>query len=208
MGNEVPNPLPLIDWGVATLALPGQAESGDRGVVKPFPNGVLVAVVDGLGHGQEAAAAAKIAAEKVERYAHESVITLLRRCHERLKATRGVVMSLVSFNARNATLTWLGVGNVEGVLLRANVNARPARESLLLRGGVVGYQLPPLRTSVLPVTRGDTLIFATDGIRDGFAEGLPLSDPPQHIADRILVQHGKGTDDALVLVARYVGLAP
>ena len=35
-------------------------------------------------------------------------------------------------------MTWLGVGNVEGVLLRAAL--RIARESVLLRGGVAGYQ--------------------------------------------------------------------
>jgi hypothetical protein len=34
---------------------------------------------------------------------------------------------------------------------------------------------------------------------------LVRSDSPQQIADRILKRHFKGTDDALVLVARYVG---
>lgn len=81
----------------------------------------------------------------------------------------------------------------------------PAREYLLLRGGVVGYQLPPLHASTIPVARGDTLILATDGIRSGFAEGLDLGEPPQRIADHILAQHGKSTDDALVLVGRYIG---
>ena len=42
---------PWIEWGVATRALPGQAESGDRHLVQRFPDGVLAAVVDGLGHG-------------------------------------------------------------------------------------------------------------------------------------------------------------
>ena len=55
-----------------------------------------------------------------------------------------------------------------------------------------------------PSPRG-TLIFATDGIRGGFAEGLPTDATPQELADHILARHGKGTDDALVLVARYAG---
>src|SRR5216684_973838 len=50
---------PLIEWGVATLALPGEAQSGDRHLVKPVGSSVLVAVVDGLGHGAEAATAAQ-----------------------------------------------------------------------------------------------------------------------------------------------------
>ncbi|MEN8132970.1 MAG: hypothetical protein ABFS45_22890, partial [Pseudomonadota bacterium] len=87
------------------------------------------------------------------------------------------------------------------------------RETLLLRGGVVGYQLPPLRASQLSITPGDTLVFATDGIRNGFTQGLSssgpifLQDPLQQIADRTLTLFGKATDDALVLVARYRGAA-
>jgi hypothetical protein len=54
--------------------------------------------------------------------------------------------------------------------------------------------------------RGDTLIFATDGVRSDFAsEHLAHDDPPQQLADRILARWGTKTDDALVLVARYVG---
>src|SRR5438552_424629 len=55
------------------------------------------------------------------------------------------------------------------------------------------------------VARGDLLIFATDGIRGGFTEGLPTDATPQQLADEILARYGKGTDDALVLVARYAG---
>ena len=76
-----------------------------------------------------------------------------------------------------------------------------------MRGGVVGGQLPSLRGSILPVRRGDTLIFATDGIRQGFTEGLVLTGSPQEIADQILARHYRQTDDALVLVVRYLGKA-
>jgi len=207
MGNEPSKP-PLIEWGAAALPLEGGPESGDLYVVRPFDHGALVAVVDGLGHGSEAALAAKTAVATLEDYAHEPVISLLRRCHERLMRTRGVVMSLASLDAESNTLTWLGVGNVEAVLLRADAAANPAREDVLLRGGVVGYQLPTLRASILPVTRGDVLIFATDGIRSGFVEDVILSDPPQKIAEQILARRARGTDDALVLVARYLGPEP
>ena len=199
---------PLIEWGVAALPLAGEAESGDSYLVKLLPHGALLAVVDGLGHGGKAAAAAKTAVAALEDSANESIIAVVKRCHERLRRTRGVVMSLAVFHAPDSTLTWLGVGNVEGLLLRADAKASPARESVLLRGGVVGCELPPLRASVIPVFRGDTLIFATDGIRRSFAEGLSQNAPPQQIADRILARHGKGTDDALVRVARYLGGAP
>jgi negative regulator of sigma-B (phosphoserine phosphatase) len=64
-----------------------------------------------------------------------------------------------------------------------------------------------LCTSVLPIRQGDTLVLATDGIRDGFTEGLFLRDPPQQIADHILARFGRDTDDALVLVACFIGCA-
>lgn len=195
----------LIEWGAAASALPGQAVSGDRFVVAPFPHGVLAAVVDGLGHGDAASLAAEFAVATLSQYASEPVISLVQHCHEALLRTRGVVMSLASFNGQDNSMTWMGVGNVEGVLFRADAKANPPHETILLRGGTVGYMLPPLHASVLPVARGDTLIFVTDGIRSSFAEGLAWVNAPQQIADRILSQHGKQTDDALVLVVRYLG---
>ncbi len=185
------------------MAQAGQVVSGDRSVVAPFPNGVLAAVVDGLGHGAQAAAAAEIAAATLQAHASEPVIPLVRRCHDALARTRGVVLTLASLNGPDHTMTWLGVGNVEGVLLRGAT--RPPRDSVLLRGGVVGYQLPPLRASVLTLARGDTLILATDGIKGTFADDLVLADSPQQIADHILAHCNKTIDDALVLVVRYLG---
>lgn len=195
----------LIQWGVATRALGGQGESGDQHLIESFPNGVLVAVVDGLGHGHNAAVAARKAIGALEGHAHEPVTRLLSRCHKKLRGARGVVMSLASFNALDGTMTWLGVGNVKGVLLYADAAADPARERLLPRGGVVGYQLPSLRAAVIPVSPGDTLVFVTDGLRSSFAEGLTLNSSPQRTADHLLAQYGRQTDDALVVVARYVG---
>jgi hypothetical protein len=57
----------------------------------------------------------------------------------------------------------------------------------------------------MPLARGDLLIFATDGIRRDFADDLMPTGSCREIADRILQQYAIGTDDALVLVARYLG---
>ena len=197
--------LSLFEWGVAMRSLAKQTVSGDKYLIAPSPAGVLAAVLDGLGHGEEAARAAEIAVATLEKNAHQSLTSLFATCHSALQKTRGVVMSLASFDMRNRTMSWLGVGNVEGVLLRARQDLRPARESLLLRGGVVGYQLPRLRASVIQVMEGDLLAFATDGIRGTFSEGLSPADPPQQNADAILAGFGKETDDALVLVLRFRG---
>jgi hypothetical protein len=114
-------------------------------------------------------------------------------------------MSLASFSALDSSLTWLGIGNVEGVLVRADPRGAPARESLLLRGGVVGYRLPMLSASVLTVNTGDLLAFATDGVDAAFTAEVTATATLQPLADHILGQWGKATDDALVLVARFAG---
>src|SRR6266496_811221 len=147
----------LIEWGVASRALPGEAQSGDLHCVKQIGTGVLVAVVDGLGHGAEAATAAQAAVAALERHATESPMPLFERCHRALHGTRGVVMSVALFARPDRSMTWLGVGNVEGLLLRGDGAARSgaARQSLVTRGGIVGSELPRLHPVVLPVAPGD-----------------------------------------------------
>jgi serine phosphatase RsbU (regulator of sigma subunit) len=199
------NMLSLIEWGVASRALPGQSVSGDMHLIKPFADGILIAVVDGLGHGDEATAAAKTAITALADHAGDHVISLAYHANEALIPTRGVVMTIASLRVREGTITWLGVGNVEGLLLRADPHVSHDSESVLLRGGVLGYQMPTLQASVLPIARGDLLIFATDGIRTGFITTVARGDSPKQNADRILEKHFKGTDDALVLVVRYLG---
>lgn len=202
MPKGPPRASSLIEWGVATLALAGETESGDLHLVQPVRRGVLIAVVDGLGHGAEAAQAARTAVATLGRHADEYIQPLLRRCHEALQGTRGVVMSLGLLDARGS-LAWLGVGNVEAVVLSHGRSSRAPRASLLTRGGIVGSELPDVRAETVAVAPGDTLIFATDGIREGFADAIPTDASPQQLADQILTRFGKGTDDALVLVARY-----
>lgn len=193
-----------LSWSSAASTMPGETESGDRGLVCPVPEGLLLAAIDGLGHGVDAAQAARVAAEILERYAGEPVIALFKRCHDALLSTRGAAMSLALINTVCGTLTWLGVGNVEGVVMRADPGL--PNERLLLRSGVVGYQLPQLQTAVVTLNPGDTLIFTTDGLLHGFEQMVNTDAPLKVVAERILSAANKGIDDALVLVARYGGI--
>jgi negative regulator of sigma-B (phosphoserine phosphatase) len=199
---------PLIEWGSAGRAI-GEAddglESGDRHVVALFPDGALVAVIDGLGHGTEAARAALAAAHLLEQHPDETVVALIQRCHDALRRTRGAVMSVASFDARTSSITWAGVGNVDVVLLKRMSTEGRTREDLVARGGIVGYRIPSLRPATLPVGTGDTLIMTTDGVRGGFADHVDIAQRPQENADSILARFGKRTDDALVVVAQYRG---
>jgi phosphoserine phosphatase RsbX len=205
MPNTVNVARHVVYRGVAETAFPHERESGDRFVVQPCADGLLLAAVDGAGHGTEAAAAASIAATTLRSFAHESPIALMLRCHEELKRTRGAVMTLVFVHVSDRTLTWLGVGNVEAVVCH-QTSGRRTIDRALLRAGIIGYQLPVLRAETLPLRPLDTVILATDGVKPGFEEALDFRGDPQAIANNILARHGGGVDDALVLVARYLGM--
>jgi negative regulator of sigma-B (phosphoserine phosphatase) len=192
-----------LEWGAAVVALDGETESGDSYLVCASPQGLLIAAIDGLGHGAKAAAVSRLAIEVLERHATESIDSLLLRCHEALQPTRGATMSLAAFNTIDATLTWLGVGNVEGHLWRADRSVPD--EKLLLRGGVVGLQLPSLQTTVHSLNRGDLLVFVTDGVSSDFARTTDITAATQAIAEQILAKGRKGNDDAMAIVVRYRG---
>ena len=198
----------MVEYGVAKFVLPGQGESGDHHLVCCNRSGILIAAIDGIGHGEEAANASKAAAALLRNFADEPIISLVERCHEKLRATRGVVLSLACIDPEHGMMTWLGVGNVQGVLMRADAKKGRLKESLLLRAGVVGSRLPALQATVLPIVGGDTLFLATDGVRGDFSVTLSARENPQRAADRILNQYRNGNDDALVLVARLTGIDP
>ncbi len=198
-------PMPMMDLALAARTKSGCADSGDLHVAKTCAAGMLLAVIDGVGHGKEAALAARVARDVLESYADEPMVPLVHRCHRWLRFTRGVVMSLARIDGQSNARTWMGVGNVQGVLLSRGSDHQMLEEALLLRAGVVGVRLPPLEARCLKISRGDTLVLATDGIKATFDRSPAGNLAPQSAANRILEQFGDANDDALVLVGRYVG---
>jgi negative regulator of sigma-B (phosphoserine phosphatase) len=190
-----------IDWGYAALAMPGETQSGDRCVIDAAADTALIAVIDGVGHGVEAAAAAKVAAGVLEAAPRDGLRSLFDSCHAELRTTRGVAMTVTQFDSRKRTLAWLGAGNVAAVLLRQSEHGL-SHIGLLTYGGVVGLRLPSGPPSTIEVTPGDLLILATDGVDARFVDGLRYDEDPQKQADRLLIDYRSMNDDALVLVAR------
>lgn len=201
---------PVLDWCTAGQAFPGCAVSGDRAAVFLFPAGALVVMIDGLGHGPEAAVAAEAALASLARHAPGPLPTLLGRCDDDLRRTRGAAVSLAWVDA-TGRLDWLGVGNVEGVLVHSGQegDGNSSRQWLPLRSGVVGMHRAhrPVVASC-PLDPGDVIVLATDGLRSGFADDVQPSSSPAVLADRLLSRHARDTDDATVLVARFLGPPP
>jgi hypothetical protein len=195
----------VLERGVAALAHEGERRSGDLAVFAPSERGGLVAVIDGLGHGDPAADAAEMAAGVLEAHADDPPQMLLERCHQELRHTRGVVMTLAWFDITERSLVWTGVGNVEARLVRAGEGLDARHDSPVVLGGVVGYNLPQARMQTIALEPGDTVVFATDGIDMDYSASLESGVPVQKLAERVLERHGKGTDDALCVVVRYLG---
>ena len=195
-----------VTWAAAGRAIPGERESGDRFVVRDHGDGVLLGVVDGLGHGPEAAAAAVQAVEAIEEGPSDPLEDIFRRCHKRLQGTRGAVISLVRLGVSTREISWGGVGDVDVVIVR-RASQGTKHERIHLVGGVVGYHLPRLAIGLRQLESGDTVALATDGLRPGFASDIRSMLPPETIALLTLERHARDSDDALVLVAREAGRA-
>ena len=190
-----------LDRGMAGAPFEGESRSGDLAVFVPTRSGALACLIDGLGHGPEAADAAEACAEIVRTHADWAAQELLEACHEALIDTRGVVMTAAWFDLERETLVWAGVGNVDARLVRSGPELR--EEVALVFGGVLGYRMPRVRPATMPLERGDLLVMITDGIDAAISPALAAGGAAQALADRILASHGKGNDDELALVVRY-----
>lgn len=190
-------PMLPFDWGAVMLPMSGAAHCGDGWVVH---RSGLVAVIDGLGHGEGAA----IAARRAEALIHASPDeadprAVLVAIHQALRNTRGAVVAVARIGARD--IAWSSVGNVTALLLRRAGEAT----SLPGRWGIVGYNASPPPTALEAWAPGDHLILHSDGcarLAQVFAERrLRHVDPT--LAAAILLRDGGGAiDDQTVLVLR------
>lgn len=176
--------------------------SGDSFVVHGDDDGFLVAVVDGLGHGQAALDAARATEPSFQGAdaLRAPLEQLMKRAHESARNTRGAVVTLVRVRRKPLAVESLAVGNVDGVL-----RSRGApRERIYLAGGVVGFRIPTLRTFSAQVEEPLVIALATDGVEPSFASD-PLLDGPYDVeptAALLLERHSAHNDDALVFLAR------
>ena len=93
-----------LELGVAERALAGEFRSGDRAVLVVYEGGALVAAIDGLGHGGDAADAAAAAAEVLSAHPDDDPVHLIEACHRALARGRGAVMTLAWFDLEQGRL--------------------------------------------------------------------------------------------------------
>ncbi|MDN3358252.1 SpoIIE family protein phosphatase [Actinomadura sp. DC4] len=177
----------------------GLAWEGDR---------MTVAVVDGLGHGVEAAEARRAALELLEQQPALDTAGLLREIDVGLRVTRGAAAAIAQIDGWSRQLSFAGMGNVTGRLFRPG-----ADQMLVSRPGILGANHGvgvAARPRLHRVVAADwaapaSLILHTDGITSRWNAGdYPGADRhhPAVLAALIWRDALRGNDDATVVVVR------
>jgi phosphoserine phosphatase RsbX len=193
-----------VEWAWAGRPFPGETASGDLAVHAAVDGGAVLAVIDGLGHGSEAALAAERAGQVIEANTREPIDAVLSLAHDALARTRGVAVTIASVGC-DGGMRWVGVGNVEAHVLRHDGHRARRVASAVLYGGVVGYRLPGVRVSTVELVPGDVVLMATDGIEPDFTDHVAVADPLDRLVATVVEHCARSRDDALVAAARYLG---
>ena len=184
--------------GVATRPHPREVVNGDRVHLERHGAIHRIAVIDGLGHGPDAAAAAARAVDTLAAIPDDDVPDSIRACHEAMKGTRGAALSVIRIDLDAGRLTFAGLGNVEGVLVS------PGGTHLLMpQRGIVGAVAPRIQEMEADLPDSFIIMMCTDGIHARARSELRFGPivSAEALASEILTAWGRDVDDAAIVVA-------
>jgi serine/threonine protein phosphatase PrpC len=186
-----------MNIGTATHSFLNDPHCGDQCSWWETEDSIILCMVDGLGHGIEAEKAAKAAIDFVSRNLCEPLPHIFEKCDRGIRHTRGTAMSLVVVDKKNSTLTHGGIGNVNVAIRGRN------KINLSSDWGIVGGGYRKLHLNTVDLDDGDLLLMWTDGISERLDISIyddALCRDVQNLANRILLDHAKETDDATILI--------
>jgi len=194
----------------ATRALGNDAHNGDQCAYWQSGGGTTLCIVDGLGHGEHAEAAARTAVDFVAQHMEQRLEDLFSGCAEALRYTRGAVMGVAVVDAHEKTLTYAGIGNTRAVIVRS-ANSEPHSRSgpttfrFRSNPGIVGAGFRRLSPQTASLSPGDLLMLYTDGLPELLDVDVHTYDTahlidPNKLAQNILRDWSLETDDAALLV--------
>jgi len=175
-----------------TAPASGEVSSGDAAVIRDDDGVTMLALVDVLGHGPEAALVAQLAVRHLGVAPLGSAAGVVGGLHDALRGTRGAAASVCLL--RGDRIDGCGVGNVEVRVLGSPV-------AILLTPGIVGQRMHRLREFSGRLAAGDRIVCFSDGIlsQTPFTELKRL--PPREACTIIMKHHRRSYDDATVVVA-------
>jgi serine phosphatase RsbU (regulator of sigma subunit) len=188
-----------ITVAVAARPYPGETVSGDAWQIDWHGSVCRIALVDGLGHGPQAAATAQAAVAALAAEPALNPVEAVHRCHDALEGTRGAALLVASIDVARGQFVVAGAGNVEARLCQDG-----EAKHLMTDRGIVGSTLPKVRPVELTLAPDWLLLIYTDGIKRRFeAQSLIEAAPGgDGLAQAILTGWARATDDATVLVAQ------
>lgn len=207
-GAAAPQALPVaaplipVEVGARSRPYPGLKVNGDAYVMRFLGDRrrIVAAVIDGLGHGVDAHEAAVVAQRVVETNAGLNLVGLFQDAHQLLRPTRGAVMAVAVLHLDERRMEFLGVGNIEAVLINAKTSTQ-----LTSLGGTVGHSMRSIRPFEYPWDGHHTLVMCSDGIRSAWRTQLPqeiLQAHPDILTDSILSGFSRENDDATAIGIR------
>ena len=171
--------------------------NGDAYFIKEFDNKLLVAVIDGEGHGESAAIAANSLIDILERDFKLPLSDIIKNFHVKLKHsgnTRNAVVGLCLISENK--LTFCGVGNVDVRVIGEHIHP-------FSKAGLVGKNITTIVEQTYDCTGKEILIMYSDGISAKFSiKDLPLDKTAQEITEFIDKNYGRGRDDQTVMVVK------
>jgi anti-sigma regulatory factor (Ser/Thr protein kinase) len=184
--------------GAVCVALRGESECGDAWQIRIIRRQMVVLLVDGLGHGPDAATAAARAMATFSHWTGDSPDGALPVLGSALRGTRGAALSLAVVDEQGGTLRFAGVGNVDGRVFNGE-----AAEYLVPQNGIIGHTMPALRVIGLDWPAGARLVMHSDGINSRWRmiayPGLSRAHPAL-VAGVIYRDFASARDDATILV--------
>jgi negative regulator of sigma-B (phosphoserine phosphatase) len=185
-----------VNATVAHVSIPKVAEyvNGDAVLVRRSDdNHLLLAVVDGLGHGPNAAKPAQLAISCLEQVdLAQPLAVIMQDLHGKLRETRGAAATLCIL--RGDKLEGCAVGNVQFSCHNGTV-------PMVLSSGVLGQRLPKLRVCEAVLRPGCRIAIYSDGISGRFKLDEFRRLRPQNACELIMERHRKKEDDATILIA-------
>jgi anti-sigma regulatory factor (Ser/Thr protein kinase) len=202
---QVGTPVIQEELEVAGFAIPypGERHCGDAWVTDSTPERTALLVVDGLGHGWEAAEAAQEAVTTFRKRAQSKPSEMLGYIHEALKKTRGAVAAVAEVRPREGALVYAGVGNISAVVLSGSGASR----SLVSHNGTLGVATSRIQEFKSEWPRDGVLVMHSDGLQsrwDLSSTSYPglLSRHPALIGGALLRDFRRQRDDASVVVIK------
>jgi anti-sigma regulatory factor (Ser/Thr protein kinase) len=193
-----------FELGALTTPKPGQECFGDAWAAVER-DGVLTAlVVDGVGHGPQAAEASRLAVGWFVDHPGEAPEATMAAFHEALRGSRGAVAGVARIDPAAGTLRWAGVGNVAGLLAAPGEKER----RFVSHGGTLGYSADHIQPFDHPCPPGSLVVLCSDGVATSWSlDGEPglAAHHPAVVAGVLHRDHRRGRDDATVLVVRVRG---